>query len=637
MSYIVLDFETYYDKEYSLKKMTPVEYLLSHRFELHGCAIVEGDEGEPYWLDGDPLLQFMIALRRRQKAGEKLTIISHNMLFDGCLLAWRIGLVPDLYIDTLAMSRALLFAFTGGVSLERVALYLGLPPKGNAIKHATGLNAAMLKANGQWNDYVEYAKHDAWLCREIYKRLRGGFPPDEVEIADMVMRCAIIPRFKLDSDLLAAHRAQIVNHKETLLARIGLTDKVSLMSNEKFAAALLAVGIDPPLKTSPLTGRSTYAFAKSDPAMVELAEHPNIDVQALIAARVGVKSTLEETRTEKLLTISMIDWPHGMGRGWAPIPLRYSGAHTHRLSGDWKLNAQNWPKYSFNPDGTKEIGKIRRAHIAPPGFRVVKADASQIEARLTAWLCHQDDLVEAFRAGRDIYSEFAGENIYQRPITKADVDERFVGKNAILGLGFNMGPPKFKSDTAAKSYVTLGRSIILPIDEAARVVYAYRGRFHYIAQTWVALNGCIQDLAQKDSGIAFGPVVFQHQKILLPNGLYLYYRDLHWRPGESIGGGEWWCLYGKMPKKIFGGKVLENVVQALARIITMQTALRMKKLWRFPLAHQIHDDLVYVVREDAVAEFKASLEEQMTIGPGWAAGLPLAAEAAEGPSYGECK
>jgi hypothetical protein len=158
-------------------------------------------------------------------------------------------------------------------------------------------------------------QHDAWLCEQIFLRLARSFPKEEFDILDLVTKCAVVPKFELDGDLLAQHAAYLNAQKETQLARCGLTDRVSLMSNDKFAEALRSLGVEPETKTSPATGLQTYAFAKSDPFMIALSEHDDERVQALAAARIGHKSTLEQTRTEKLLRISKLQWPEGVYDG----------------------------------------------------------------------------------------------------------------------------------------------------------------------------------------------------------------------------------------------------------------------------------------------------------------------------------
>ena len=115
-----------------------------------------------------------------------------------------------------------------------------------------------------------------------------------------------------------------------------------------------------------------------------------------------------------------------------PVPFKYSGAHTHRFSGDWSINLQNLPRDS----------ELRKALRAPKGKVVVAVDTSQIEARINAMLSGQKDLVDAFREGRDVYCEFATV-IYGRQITKADKVERFVGKTAVLSLGYGSGAAAF--------------------------------------------------------------------------------------------------------------------------------------------------------------------------------------------------
>lgn len=639
-----VDAETFYEARkgldgtpaYSLRNMTPIEYLHHHKFEMHGLAVAEGDEGKPYWVKPEDLGRLLREWRERKQRGEKITLVSHNALFDMSLLAWVYGFVPDLMIDSMGMARVLLLPRmkNGRVSLESCANFLGLPPKGTALPMVAGKRLQQIRDEGLEPAYIDYGLHDGWLCREIFKHCRVEFPAEEYLIMDMVLRCAVIPRFQLDQEMLASYAHDLETNKQTLLYRCGLMDKTDVMSNEKFAAALSRLGVEPPMKPSPANPeKETFAFAKSDPAMIDLAEHDDPAVQALVAARVGNKSTIEETRAKRLLAISQVTWRGNLGQGWAPIPLRYAGAHTSRLSGDWKLNAQNWSKYTVHPDGTKETGKLRRAHKAPPKRKVVKCDASQIEARFVAWLSGQDDLVEDFRLGKDIYSTFATENIYHRPITKANVDERFIGKNAILGLGFMVGAPKFKKEIASKSFVNLGHSIILELDFCTNIVNAYRTRFAKIAAAWKWWQDHIPLLAREDSGIEYGPLTLRHQKIILPNGVPITYHNLRYETGRGRFG-EWVYDHGNKTKKLYGGKVWENVIQGLARTATMQAALRVQK--RQLLAHQVHDDLVYVVPEEIEQEFKLMLCEEMSITPPWAPGLPLAAEAASGPNYGDC-
>lgn len=430
------DFETFYTQEYSLKRMTPVEYILDPRFEAVGCAIKEGVCGNTFWVDGPDLPKFFADLPK------DIIGVSHNWLFDGCILAWRYNFIPQLAVCTLSASRALLAHKLRSLSLDNVSKYLGLPPKGNTVHKVIGLNLDMIKAAGIYDEYVDYSKRDADNCALIFDILvRGAEPPNkdiprpdklpvsEILIMDTVMRAAIQPRFHLNQEILYDHLGKIEAQKNELLARamlIGADGKSDLMSNERFAELLRNIGVEPPTKISPTTGKLTYAFAKTDQGMVDLEEHEDPSVQALAAARLGHKSTIEESRVKRLISISNLQWPAHVTHGsneqlrLMPVPLRFSGAHTHRLSGDWKLNMQNLPRGSA----------LRRALIAPPGHKVLKRDASQIEARVNAWFCGQDDLVAQFARGEDVYSNFAS-HVFGEKVTKKDKPKRFVGKTCV--------------------------------------------------------------------------------------------------------------------------------------------------------------------------------------------------------------
>jgi hypothetical protein len=624
---IFKDYETYYDKEYSLRKMTPVEYVLDPRFETILCAVREAGQA-PYFVDGADYGHWV-----KDAKLETAVVVTHNALFDMSVLAWRYNVVPRLMVDTLGVSRAILGHRLKSLSLASVAKFLGLGVKGGAVHNVIGMTRDMIKANGLWDGYANYSMNDNELAEGIYDRLvrSGIYPVTELLISDMVLRCAIQPKFMVDQGALAAHLGDVQQEKADLLFQaqaIGAGDKKDLMSNDRFADLLRAVGCEPPTKISPITGKTGYAFAKTDQEFIDLEEEGSPAVQALIAARLGFKSTIEETRTNRLLNISRLTW-QGNQQGLMPIPLRNHGAHTHRLSGEWKLNMQNLPR------GTKDKpSQLRRALIAKPGESVFTVDASQIEARINAWLNGQHDLVAAFAAGEDIYSSFASE-VFGYPVNKSThPNERFMGKTSILGLGFQVGAEKFSNTIEVQSFLQLGTKLPMPIEEAQRIVRFYRNKYKAIAGSWKTLQTeGVPVLAGNGGAFQIGPCKFEKGAVLLPNGLKLHYFDLNQEQGEF--GPEWKFTYGGKPKKLYGGKLLENIVQALARISTMDAGLRIQK--RLGLGMQVHDELVYGVRTEAIPEFKAVALEEMRRRPWWAPTLPLEADAGFGPSYGEAK
>jgi hypothetical protein len=615
---VVLDFETYYDSEYSLRKMTPVEYIMDPRFQIIGCAVIEDGRTIGFLSEGE-LFTYLEGLH-----GQSVLVISHNALFDMCILAWHFGYIPTLMADTLGMARAMLGHRLRSLSLDSVTSFLKLGVKGKTVHKVQGMSLQAIRQAGFFKEYAEYSIDDAVLSLRLYDHfVAEGFPAAELLVMDTVIRCAVMPRFRLNQALLAEHLHATLQGKEQLLASTGLDSRDDLMSNERFAQALRNLGVDPPMKISLTTGNETYAFAKTDQDFLALEEHENPDVQALVSARMGIKSTIEETRTQRLISIARIQWSEGPGL--LPIPLRYSGAHTHRLSGDWKLNMQNLPSRGNN--------KIREAIEAPPGHKAVGVDSSQIEARLAAWFCGAHDMVSAFANKEDVYSSFAADVFGYEVNKKSHPVERFVGKTGILGLQYGLGWPKFQSTVALQSKAQLGEEVLLSDAEASKVVETYRRRYFQIPRMWNVLNALIPRMC---GGLwhELGPVAFMRHAVRLPSGLHLHYHNLQNKDGQ------WWFEYGGKPKYLYGGKMLENIVQALARICVMDAAVRVRRrleklgipVW---LNLQVHDELVYVVPDAFVEMVTAIVMEEMNRRPKWAPDVPLDAEFGVGQSFGD--
>jgi DNA polymerase len=351
-------------------------------------------------------------------------------------------------------------------------------------------------------------------------------------------------------------------------------------------------------------------------------------VQTLVAARFGHKTTIEETRAQRFINISNLTLQGSQGR--MPMPLRYAAAHTHRLGGDWQLNVQNLTRG----------GRLRASLVAEDGYKVVTADAAQIEARLTAWFCGQQDLVDQFANGEDVYSNFATE-VFGFPVSKSThPTERFVGKQGVLGLGFQLWWPKFQARLKTDSENQTGKRIELTDEQATKVVVTYRGKYTKIPAMWSELmHHAIPVLSGSGESFQLGPVVFEKNAIVLPSltgeigaGLRLHYHDLQHKDDQ------WVFTYAGKPKKVYGGKLLENIIQALDRVIVVAAALRIqRRIAPYKLAQQAHDENAYIIRGEHVDQAKAIILEEMVVRPSWGQTLPLAAEAGVGQSYGEAK
>jgi hypothetical protein len=449
MKLYILDGESYYDREYNLRRLDPASYILDPRFELIGIAVKEPGI-TAFWVEGPDVPVFFARLNSND-----IMTVSHNALFDNCIWSYRYGFVPRLIVDTLSISRAVLSLKSN--SLASVAEHLGLGAKGKEIHQAIGMRLADLKANPDfYRAYVNYAMNDATLCEGIFNKLvrTGRFPYEELYIQDLVLRCAVTPTLRANVPMLQHHLEDLRKRKQLLLNECGY-DRAALMSTAQFCEVLESLGVTVKTKISS-TGRVIPAIAKTDDFMAELTGYQeaddgtNFQVQTLANVRLAIRSTIEETRSEKFVAVASLPWSNG--QRMLPMPLRYGGTKTHRLSGDWSMNLQNLVR-----DATRS--KLRTSLTPPHGFKIVAADSSQIEARLVAQLCGQTDLLEAFRNGVDVYAGFAS-NVFKQTVTKKEQpNHRFIGKVGVLSLGYGCGLPDCEQFLIAEHPITRRRRL----------------------------------------------------------------------------------------------------------------------------------------------------------------------------------
>lgn len=610
MRNIWLDFETYYDNEYSLRKMTPIEYILDPRFEALGCSFyIQSSTATEIWIDGPNLPAFFAGVD-----WSECRVISHNAMFDMLILAMRYDIHPAAYGCTLSMARNWIRHQIGKCGLEQCAKRY-MMEKGKAIYHTKGVSFAALKADDDlYEQFTEYCCNDTRICRMLwYNFLHEGFPIGELDVIDWTIRMVVQPALEIDLIRVAEHLSAVKAQKQQLLEAAGLEDRSSLMSDELLAGILIELGVDPPpMKVSPSTDEAIWAFAKTDLEFTDLQNHEDPKVQAVVAARLGHRSTIEESRAERFMAISHMTEA-------MPIPLRYSGAHTHRFSGDWSLNMQNLPNGS----------KLREAIRAPKGCVVVSVDASQIEARLNATLSGEAWLVEAFKEGRDVYSEFATD-IYNKPVSKG-MDERKVGKVGILSLGYGSAWMTFQRMVRNQT------GIVLTDDDATRIVTLYRNVNAAIVDHWSEAKEVILMIEQGVEAI-WGSLRIEREALVLPNGNRLRYHNLR---KEQLNGfkKQWVYDQGPLTKRLYGAKVVENECQSLAFLHIAEVAMRVKKLTDGMLlpCHQIHDELLYCVPETMGEKVKQLVIQEMSTSPEWLPDAPLAAEGHIGETYGGAK
>lgn len=603
---ITVDFETYYDKEFSLSKLTTEEYVRSDKFEVIGVG-VKVDDGETTWFSGtkDETRKHL----RQYDWGNSL-VLAHNTAFDGAILSWHFGITPKGWLDTLCMARATHGVDAGG-SLKALAERYDIGAKGDEVINALGKTRLDFSADDLAR-YASYCVNDVDLCYRLFNILMKSFPSKELKVIDTTLKMFIEPELELDTILLEQHLKDVKEKKEKLLAAAA-ADKDTLMSNDKFAELLKSLGVDPPTKISARTGKEAWAFAKTDEEFKALAEHHDPRVQALVAARLGTKTTLEETRTQRFIDISL--------RGKLPVPIKYYAAHTGRWGGDDKINLQNLPSRGQN------AGKLKAAIKPPEGYVIIDSDSSQIEARTVAWMAGQDDLVEAFQNGEDVYKIMASA-IYGKEAADITKEERFVGKTTILGAGYGMGAEKFQNQLKVFG-------VEIPLDECKRIIAVYRQTYEKIPALWRQAQLCI-DAIVTGNGASFGAVDAvkfspSEKGFLLPSGLWQRYEGLE-KVYDPQGKEQYQYKTRKGVVKIYGGKVVENLCQAVARCVIAEQMIKIGKKYKVVLT--VHDAVACIAPVDEAKEAQQYVESCMRWRPEWASTLPLNCESGIGDNYG---
>lgn len=621
---ITIDFETYWDKDFSLSKMTTEAYIRDPRFEIIGFCIKK-DDGPIHWVPGTSKASMKRVLIQCDVPNE--TCIAHNAAFDMAIMNWILGIRPRVIVDTLSMARPITGLTVGG-SLRALGEYFGIGEKGTEVYNTVGKRRTDF-TDEELQRFGEYCKQDVNLTYQLFQKLLPLTTAQEMYLIDLTIRMFTEPVLELNAELLETHLNKVKAEKQELLDSVAHGDRSAFMSNDKFAELLRAEGVEPPTKVSEKTGKTAYAFAKTDAGFQALLSHPNERVQALAGARLGLKSTLEETRTQAFLDIAR--------RGPMPVMLNYYGAaNTGRFSGGDGTNPQNLPRG----------GALREAICPPEGYTLVACDSSQIEARTLAWFAGQTDLVKAFANGEDIYSKFAS-SVYGKPINKHEhPEERHVGKTCILGLGYGTGAAKLQH-ALANGFIKVN----LPAAECERIVKLYRSQYDTIPRLWKDCQNAITNMYNgfnSTVGVAVQlPVSGADHTVTLPNGMKLRYPDLQCGTNER-GYPEYSYQKKRFRARLYGGSLTENLIQSLARIIVSYQMCRIKqeldktnkakadgKIRR--VVHMVHDEVIVVVPDEEAQDVKAMMERVMSAPPKWAPTLPVSCEAGLGKTYGEAK
>ena len=609
---LFIDYETYYDDEFSLSKMTRTEYLHDERFKVHGAAVsIDGEIDQ--WVTAADLPHFFTQYKKAYGS-----MCCFNGTFDHGITALYYDSTERFLLDPCAMARAALSTRFPDWSFSLGWLSRKLFPD-DPTKWKTEGVLENSKGIRDLPPHIEralggYACQDNYVQREIFKFLLQIEHPWHTELVDLHLTTAmsVYPQLRMDTVKAAAIHAAEIRAKEEAVARLNI-DRAALRSNDRFAALLMERGVEPPTKYSEAKQTHIYAFAKTDEDFKALLEHEDPEVVALVEARLGEKSGQRESRSAMFARM-----PEAM-----PVPTKFAAAHTGRAGGDEGYNFQN----------LERGGALRGCIKAPKGKKVLVRDLSQIELRMSAWWCGEDWLLDLLREGGDPYCMLAT-RIYGRPVynTEEDFDFRYVGKQGELSCGYGAGDARILSMLKQKGVKTADEAL------AKSVKTSYRKSHPAIVGTWDWLQKrALPTVAGLGEAFEHKGVRFMKGRVLLPSGRSLWYPELHvnedgdwvYKQNKRRNKGQQW-------KKIFGGAFLENIIQALSYDVFMFHA---RMAWKrgIRMAMAVHDELVNCVDEAKVETADRVLDAIQRTNPDWCPDVPLKGEGGWGDNYLEAK
>jgi DNA polymerase I-like protein with 3'-5' exonuclease and polymerase domains len=663
-----IDFETYYDTEVSITKINVPPLYIAHP-KFHVILMAVGTEvGDVVVHRHDKVKEALLAL---DLEAEGTVTVCHNAAFDGSILEYHYGIKPWRYADTQAMAQVSgLSLMAGGGKLDLLGKYVHktfglLPLKGSAVANMSGVTVSQMD-EAMWRLYGQYCADDVKVTRNIYKTTLPFVSKADMRLISETITMVTRPLFTFDAALLGLYSKEVEDELAATLTRLqkvtgqhtneGVAN--TLGSDNKLARILRSYGAEPPMKISPAKAKKAstqgtlggfnakdseliLAFSKSDQEFLDMIDqHPNPVVRDLCAARLEVKSSLLRTRAKRLLQLANL--------GITPMPLRFASAHTGRYGGDMGLNVQNLPR-----------GSLRRSLSAKDGCVILAADSSQIEARINAYIANQQDMLDVFRNGEDLYCHMGaalGGLTYKELFHAAKVEPtdhgtflRKLGKVTELACGYQMGSTKFGDNLELQG-------IKLPEGMTAEgVVKLYRATKDKISAAWVFNNKVVLERLSKGDVFTFGGpdgTLFKANgadklfdqpcpTIQLPDGYKLKYYKLT-KEVEPKTGYTKFTYVGREDKSggfatkyIYGGLLQENLCQALAfAVIKWQgiQAITLSK-GRVRLGLNVHDEWVTSCKDEDLDVVVPALFDAMTAIPPWLEGCPLACEVDIGLNY----
>lgn len=651
-SVVLLDWESYFDVDFSLTKQSTVEHVTDSRFELLGAGVIEvrqpHEAPTPHFWHGEADCQTVIDHLRREygKELEGCTLVVHNAHFETAVTALRYDIRPRYVVDTIGLHRH--WNARASHKLGDIAKELRLSEEKGDTKKFKGwtyrVRAAKRtkKAKGppkfmprmtpeMQEELAAYGCGDCRLEWEVFTRLlpKLSNPAVELRVMQHTVDIWTKPLLHVDHAFADSLAERMDARGQEVIAATGHS-RAEISGNHSFTAllrmALRAAGDDPDTYFKFSKQGSIPAIAKGDEERDLLLQHPDPTVRSLIEARVGLKTWPSHAKRVRAISAQ------SKAGGGMMVPLRYHSAHTGRYGGGEGINLQNLP--ARHPEAI--VNEIRGLLIPPPGHALVVVDASQVEARGTSWVAGEEWKLRAFEAidrgeGQDIYCQTA-EQIFGHPVTKADNPaERQVGKTAELAFGYAGGLGAWRKFDNSDKYTD---------DQVEDFKHRWRARHPATVQFWHDIEAAWALATKFNRTEKVGAfTVFAEDAnctvIELPSGRWLRY---HYPKVTGMGRSRNLSCYDASTKSrthIYGGSLTENVVQALCRDALVEPMLDLHYSSDILIPLTIHDELVAVVPIKRSEAALARMIQALSTSPLWAPGLPLSAAGRIMERYGK--
>lgn len=604
---VTLDYETFYSVDYTLRKMSTSLYIFDPQFLVHGLGINVNGVTNYYRTDNE------IRNALSKIDWNKSALLCHHTQFDALILFFHYGIKPAYYLDTLSMARPVLQNKIKKLDLDSVAKYIGIKGKLEGLEDTKGKRTLTAKESVRLGIYC---KNDVDITILVFNFLFDKFTEMEMDVIHYTIKMYADPKLIVDEPLIDKEIVNIKKEKQRMFTEVKRLfpskyfneDTLTVLrSAEKLANVLSYNGIVPPTKISKTTGLETHAFAKTDLAFQKIGASDNVNARLLHDARLVSKS---DTALNKAIMLKKFAL-----NNCCPAYLNYWKSQTGRWTGGDKIQLQNLPRG----------GTARRSIQAPLAHLLLVCDLSQVELRMSAWFSNQQDVLDIFINGLDVYKDMATK-IYGVKYENVTKEQRMVAKVTCLGLGYGCGIQTFDSMLKAGA---MGPKVVLPLLEVGKIHTVYRRANDKIVNTWKKAGKWLEHMFEDTilPPVTYKGLTFSKGQVKMPNGTILHYPNMWADPMDGVT----YSGANGMRKRIYSSLFYENIIQSLARHVIAEQMIHIAK--RYNIVLSVHDELIMAVKETEINEAIQFVEKEMRTSPAWCSDLPLDCESGAAKEY----